>query len=150
LWRISNYHSLNGQGGLKYPGRWHNVGRPVVYLAESPAGALLETLVHLMVDPEDLPDEFQLLRVEVPDSIPVEDLLLPTEMDWRIDIEASRRTGDTWSHRRATALARVPSALVPQTFNFLLNPLHPDARQVTISESFKDRYDLRLLMRSHR
>ena len=77
LWRISNYHSLNGKGGLKYPGRWHNAGLPVVYLAESPAGALLETLVHLMVDPEDIPDEFQLLAVEIPDAMPIEDLANP-------------------------------------------------------------------------
>ena len=150
LWRISNYASLNGRGGLKYPGRWHNAGPPVVYLAESPAGALLETLVHLMVDPEDLPDEFQLLQVEVPGSVASEDLTMPPGTDWRADVELTRGAGDAWLHSRTTAMARVPSALVPQTFNLLLNPLHPDSGQVTVAEVFKDRYDLRLLMRLNR
>jgi hypothetical protein len=46
LWRISNFAGLKGIGGLRALGRWHFAGRPVVYLAEHPAGALLETLVH--------------------------------------------------------------------------------------------------------
>ena len=147
LWRISNYATLNGRGGLTYPARWHHAGWPVVYLAESPAGALLEALVHLMMDPEDIPDGFQLLQVEVPDSLEVADLSLPAGKAWRNDVELTRQTGDAWLQGRTTSLARVPSALVPQTVNFLLNPMHPDARRITIAEVFKDRYDLRLLGR---
>ena len=147
LWRISNYATLNGRGGLTYPGRWHHAGWPVVYLAESPAGALLETLVHLMIDPEDVPDRYQLLQVEVPDAIEIADLRLPVGTDWRNDVELTRQTGDAWLRGRTTSLGRVPSALVPRTFNFLLNPLHPGAGSVKIAEVFEDRYDLRLLGR---
>ena len=45
LWRISNHSALDGRGGLYAPARWHSQGHPVVYLATSPAGALVEVLV---------------------------------------------------------------------------------------------------------
>ena len=53
LWRISAYADLSGTGGLRVSGRWHQAGRPVVYAATSPPGAMLEVLVHLEIDPED-------------------------------------------------------------------------------------------------
>jgi RES domain-containing protein len=46
LWRISRHRDLSGAGGMRAAGRWHEAGRPVVYLAESPAAALLEVCVH--------------------------------------------------------------------------------------------------------
>src|SRR5260370_41555641 len=85
LWRISNFADLKGIGGLRAPGRWHFAGQPVVYLAEHPAGALLETLVHQEIGgTADLPDTYRLLKVEVDDSVSIaeigEDAFSP---DWR-------------------------------------------------------------------
>jgi RES domain-containing protein len=45
LWRISRHRDLDGLGRLRASGRWHERGLPVVYFAESPAGALLEVFV---------------------------------------------------------------------------------------------------------
>ena len=50
-WRISDYPDLNGEGGRKAGARWHTAGSRIVYLAESPMAALVETLVHLDVLP---------------------------------------------------------------------------------------------------
>jgi hypothetical protein len=66
LWRISNYEDLSGEGGRKVGGRWHERGTPAVYLAEHPALALLEVLVHLEIDRDDVPSTYNLLRVNVP------------------------------------------------------------------------------------
>jgi RES domain-containing protein len=57
LWRISNFVDLSGEGGLGASGRWHTEGRLVVYLADCPAGALLERIVHMtdMVEDAFLP-----------------------------------------------------------------------------------------------
>ena len=57
LWRISNYADLAGRGGQLAEGRWHSRGRPILYCAEAPSGALIEFPVHL---PRDLmPSHFQ-------------------------------------------------------------------------------------------
>ena len=64
LWRISNYADLSGIGGLRAAGRWHYAGHPIVYLAETPAAALLEVCVHTSAN--DVPPEFTLLKIEGP------------------------------------------------------------------------------------
>jgi RES domain-containing protein len=135
LWRISNHSTLDGGGGLKASGRWHTMGRRVVYCAPNPATALLEVLVHTEIDLEDVPVRFQFLEIEAPDALAVEN----------VEASASRRAGDEWLRAGRTALLRVPSVLVPATWNVLLNPLHPDCAQVRILRAHRHVLDARLL-----
>lgn len=141
LWRISDYPNLNGTGGLNASGRWHIMGRPVVYAAESPAGALTELLVHM--DPQFADEEFQLLEIEVPSGIAMKlaSQLLP---DWENHLAVTRKIGDDWLVGMETALLRVPSAIVPDTFNMLINPLHRDAKKIRIVAKKKLRLNPRL------
>lgn len=145
LWRISNFRSLNGEGGLRYSARWHTAGRPIVYLAASPAGAMIEVLVHLELDEDDLPPSYTLLHVEAPSSLAIEDLHVGKRDDWKTDLPLSRSIGDAWLKGAKTALARVPSVILPDTFNYLLNPLHPDAKRIKIARAMKANFDPRLL-----
>jgi RES domain-containing protein len=146
LWRISNYLDLSGEGALGTSGRWHTEGRPVVYLAENPAGALLERIVHLMDRNESgvLPRFYQLLRISVSDEIAIKPLTILAPTDWRENIGFTRQIGDTWLASLETPLARVPSVIVPHTWNYLLNPEHPDAKQVQVVEVIQERFDNRL------
>lgn len=133
LWRISNHSTLDGRGGLLASARWHTVGRPIVYLAETPAGSLVEALVHLELTRATLPKLYRLLKAEAPS-----DLYTLTiggaelSGDWIHDPVLTRTIGDEWLARRGTALLRVPSAIVPETYNMLLNPEHPDADRVQV------------------
>ena len=130
LWRISNHQSLTGEGGLRYAARWHNAGRRIVYLAESPAGALVEVLVHLELEEEELPQSYTLLRVTVPANVATERITVMDGEAWKVDHYLSRQLGDAWLASSKTALAQVPSAILPNTTNFLLNPRHPDAGSI--------------------
>ncbi len=142
LWRISRYQDLNGTGGLKAGGRWHYPGQPVVYLSESAASALLEVCVHTSAN--DVPPSFTLLRIEGPDvdvpSVAESDL----SNGWRVRIGETQEIGTTWLHQRDTALLQVPSAIVPATRNYLLNPAHPDASAYRIQEALNYPFDVRL------
>ena len=142
LWRISRHRDLSGVGGLKAPGRWHYAGQPVVYLAETPASALLEVCVHTSAN--DVPPEFTLLRIEGPDvKIPaIKSDGLP--QDWRTNQEATRDLGTSWLRKNRSALLQIPSAIVPETANFLFNPLHADAARFRISKTFLYPLDVRL------
>ena len=145
LWRISNYADLLGIGGMEASARWHTAGRPIVYLAESPSSALLEILVHLETDEDDRPDTYQILKVEAPDDIPVMKVSLTSlPADWKNNEEATREIGDAWLERSGSALMRVPSVIMPETYNWLLNPRHADAKKVIILHSEKHLYDSRL------
>lgn len=134
LYRISNYSDLSGTGGMLAGGRWHSKGRPVVYTAETPSGALLETLVHLEVDPEDMPDNYQLLRISLPEDVSQLDCGDLPE-DWYLDQALTRDLGDQWLQEGETLLLRVPSALAPETYNVLLNPLHEEATEAEVETS---------------
>ena len=144
FWRISDYIDLSGDGGRKAGARWHTAGSRIVYLAESPMAALVETLVNLDIDSEDTPDFYTLLKISAPDSVAVKVLDPPAGAEWKQDLKLTRRMGDAWLASRETALARVPSAIAPQTWNYLLNPGHPDAKQVAVAEVIRERFDNRL------
>ncbi|MEF3366874.1 RES family NAD+ phosphorylase [Methylocystis sp. 9N] len=146
LWRISNFASLDGVGGLLAPGRWHNAGRPILYAAETPAGALLEILAHL--DLEDAPDDYQLIEIggaEKASIETVEDASLPEH--WRDDLAATRKIGDEWLASGRSFLLRVPSALAPHTSNYLINPRHPEAATMKITGTIRFPLDERLFRR---
>jgi RES domain-containing protein len=144
LWRMSNYIDLGGWGGKKFSSRWTGLGRRVVYFAESPTAALVETLVHLEVDSEDTPDYYTLLRIVVPDDLAIQPLDPPAGSAWKHDLELTRRMGNAWLASLETPLARVPSAIAPQTWNYLLNPQHPNAGQVQVAEVIREQFDNRL------
>jgi len=145
LWRISNHLSLDGNGGLQWPGRWHSRGRRVVYCTQSPAAALLERLVHLEVTVGALPARYRLLKIAVPDA-PIERLevgMLPDR--WVEREEATQTLGNTWLAGGFSALLLVPSAIVPETTNVLINPQHASAKGIEIVGTSDHVIDARLL-----
>jgi RES domain-containing protein len=112
--------------------------------------ALVETLVHLEVDSEDTPDFYTLLKIPVPDGLVIQPLDPPAGSEWKQDLKLTRRMGDAWLASLETPLARVPSAIAPQTWNYLLNPEHPDAKMIEVAEVIKERFDNRLFRFSSR
>lgn len=128
LWRISNYSTLDGVGGTLRSARWHTKGRPVVYTADHPASALLEILASM--DGSLLPDIIQLLKIEVPSH--VEQRLVHAGVALPNDVAVSRSIGDQWLAKASSALLQVPSAILPDIFNTLINPAHPDSQLLKI------------------
>jgi RES domain-containing protein len=144
LWRISNYADLSGGGGLQAAGRWHTRGKRIVYLADHPASALLEMLVH--IDRDLIPATYRLLRIVVSETVTMDNIGIDTlASDWRRQPALTRQIGDQWLDRSSTALLQVPSVIVPLGKNFLLNPAHPDAAKVTIIDVVNAPLDPRLL-----
>ena len=145
LWRISNHVSLDGRGGLVASARWHSQGRPIVYLAATPAGALVEALVNLELDPAAMPASYTLLKIEAPDDISIARIAADSlPENWQQDLVWSRSRGDEWLAAGQQALLEVPSAILPDTCNLLLNPLHPDAQRLRILAHQSYAYDRRL------
>src|SRR5258708_2621156 len=145
LWRISNYATIAGRGGVLASGRGQSGGRRIVYLAESPAGALTEVLVHLELDPEQLPRTYKLLKIHIPEELAVRDF--PRKKlgkNWQNDLTITRTIGDEWLASLETALLRVPSVIVPETFNLLLNPQHVDAQRARVVSQHRYPWDQRM------
>ena len=143
LWRATRHPSLDGNGGLRVSGRWHTRGRRIVYCAPNPATALLELLVHAEIDLEDLPTTFRYLEIEAPDSLATERVGEGALVSAG-ENESTRQWGDNWLRAGRTALLQVPCALVPATWNTLLNPEHPDSGQIRIARIHRLAMDPRL------
>ena len=94
-------------------------------------GAMVEALVHLELKPNQLPKSYRLLKAETPNDLPMMHFSAFTD-DWRKNETASRTLGDEWLSRNQTPLLEVPSAILPETMNILLNPLHPDAARISV------------------
>ena len=145
IWRISNHADLSGTGGMHSSGRWHHRGAPVAYLAEHPALAMLEVLVNFELAPGEIPDGYMLLEVEFPDdrSIHVlDDAELPD--GWREHRTLTQGIGGDWLASGSSALLGVPSAIMPKSRNYLLNPRHPDAAAALIKSTNRVPFDQRL------
>jgi RES domain-containing protein len=147
LWRISNHADLVGLGGERADGRWHSAGRGkrIVYLSEHPALALVEVLANLKGNPRLFPVSYQMLRVEAPEgvssgTVEVESLAA----GWREEVQATRTVGDRWLEAGEAALLWVPSAVAPESWNVLVNALHPEARLITVAWARRVAYDKRL------
>src|SRR5262249_18840819 len=110
------------------------------------AAALLEILVHFEIELRDFPARYRLLKIDAPDDMQLEQVevdALPG--DWPDKPDVTRPIGDRWLQTGTTALLRVPSVLVPETFNVLLNPAHQHATRVTVAHVSEHVIDPRLL-----
>jgi RES domain len=89
---------------------------------------LIEVLVRLEPDPTRLPQSYKLLKLEAPDKVGVKTLERERLLrHWMDDEIVTHTTGDEWLASASAALLRVPSAVVPETWNVLLNPQQEDA-----------------------
>jgi RES domain-containing protein len=108
---------------------------------------MLERMAHLMDMNEDgnLPRTYQLLHLSIPDELAIKQLNMLAPADWKEHPEFTRSIGDAWLASLETALAHVPSVIAPRTWNYLLNPEHPDAKRVEIAEVIHAQFDNRFL-----
>jgi RES domain-containing protein len=147
-WRLVRpefgHNAYNGRGARLYGGRWNSPGVPVAYASASLSLAALELLVH--VPPSIVLPEYVSVSCEFPETL-IEDLE-PSRLpeDWRAYPAPPELAviGDEWATSGSSAVLRVPSAVIPFEYNYLLNPEHPDFRSIHIARPRPFALDLRL------
>ena len=136
---------LTGRGAEKTGGRWNSVGTPMVYASSSIALAALETLVHLGTT--GLPFNRYLVRIEVPADLVAKAARIDLEklVGWdalpagKVSID----WGTKWCAESGAIAALVPSVIVPEEFNLLVNPRHREAAKLSVTKMRKWLYDPR-------
>ncbi len=153
LWRIAadapgcEARSLGGKEAERSGGRWNRRGRAIVYASTSIALACLETVVHLNAG--TLPLNRVLVRIDVPEDVWADRRILGASdlpVGWSAIPEArvSLDIGDAWLRSGASALLVVPSVIVPEESNVLVNPEHPRASRLSAVKTRPWFYDGRL------
>lgn len=139
LWRIASTarthapDDLSGRGAAAHPGRWNDIGQHVVYASPNLALAVLETAAH--IDDRGLPLNRYVVSIEIPvdlwkkrerlaaDTLPAGWDAIPHGM-------VSIRAGGRWYDGARAVLLEVPSVIVPEESNVLINAVHPDAQRL--------------------
>jgi len=152
VWRLCRKpfakEPLSGKGGLVSSGRWHTSPRLVVYASESLALASLEILVH--VDLDIVPSDLVAMEIYIPAAVQIAHLTVSQlPRFWRRypPPQSVQKLGNAWLDSRTGAALRLPSAIIPSEFNFLINPLHADARHIRVVKKKPFAFDPRLIAR---
>lgn len=147
VWRIVDpkhaADAFSGIGAEILGGRFNSKGRRLVYTAGSVSLALLELLVQAnkrsrLREYLCIPATFDASQVEVHDAD------LPNGWDARPYTHVSQHFGDRWLEEERSLVLRVPSVVVPQEYNYLINPAHPEMGTVEIGDAFPAPFDDRL------
>lgn len=126
--------------------RWNGNGHFMIYAASTRALACLENVVHRRSIGTD--DLFRVTLIEIPDDIKIikiDKKRLPANWQEYINYASCQSIGNGWLNENKTAVLRVPSAIIAEEYNYLLNPKHPDFTRIKIRSTERFTFDERLL-----
>lgn len=145
LYRITTSKWAGKLSGSGYPARWNSKGVFVIYTASSRALACLENLVHR--SGEGLNRNFKITVISVPENASskhITDDELPDSWFKRSRYSVCRNLGDDWINSGASLLLEVPSSIIKDETNILINPNHPEFRTVEVTDISDFEFDKRL------
>ena len=149
VWRVTRKahaeQPLSGEGARRYGGRWNHAGTAVVYSSESLSLAVLEYLVNLPIN--DLPDDLISVQIQIPDDLPRAEISIKQLPDnWRgfPATEKLKDMGLDWVREGKKAILAVPSVVIPNERNYLINPANSETRRVKIISVEPFALDVRL------
>jgi RES domain-containing protein len=140
-------NDLSGTGAKLYGGRWNSPGLPALYTTEHISLAVLEILVH--VKSYKRPLDYHLITIHLPEKesyTTIEQQKL--KASWKDDIAYAQFIGDEFLRTQQSLVLKVPSAIIEQENNFIVNPAHPDASKIKIQSSKVFTFDKRLYLKN--
>jgi RES domain-containing protein len=148
VYRITKaeYAALDGTGGLYAPGRWHRKGLPVIYTSEHASLAAWEKIVHV-ASFENLPDNLLLVKIEIPDKIEIQEVLesiLIKGWDGFPFASETVNFGASFLREKKYLAIKVPSVIIPDEFNIILNPQHPEIQKCKVISETPFLFDKRI------
>ena len=143
---LNPYIDLSGTGGLYSAGRWNSLGRAVVYTSGTRSLAMLERYIHERADNKPL--DLVMLSIHIPDEMEIKHISShKLAENWYFDSDLTQLhtqiIGDTWLGEQSSAVLKVPSTIVPQEYNYLINPMCKLSDQIIVVDQRPYQYDSR-------
>jgi RES domain-containing protein len=148
VYRITKkaHADLAGLGGLYGRGRWHHKGNLVVYASENASLAAWETIVHV-ASFRNMPDDLVLMKIGLPDHTKittVPESVLVTGWNRFPFCNETIDFGTSFLRSKKNLLLKVPSVIIPDEFNYLINPLHPEIKNCKVISITPFTFDIRI------
>ncbi len=139
------HDAFSGEGARLMGGRWNSPGRAMVYLGGSRALAALEMLVHL-TSPMSRQLPFRILEVKILRELVTNYPAKILPKGWRSSpvTKSTQEIGDDWIDASSQLAISVPSVMIPEETNILLNPHHPDYKKIVVGGAKEFSFDKRL------
>jgi RES domain-containing protein len=135
---------MEGTGAKLFGGRWNRQGVAVLYTAAHISLSVLEMIVH--VDDLQQVEGLHLLTLDIPDSLQMAEVrLAKLKKNWVDDVDYTQWMGTRFANDNQCVCLIVPSVVVPQEANFILNPAHKDFKKVKVVSNEKIQFDKRLI-----
>jgi RES domain-containing protein len=138
-------HDMTGRGAEKSGGRWNSKGTAVVYTSESRALCTVEIAVHTPLG--YLPADYMIVSIEIPDDLPIKMISteeLPPEWFSAPHPHSTQEIGDLFVSAAAFPVLKVPSAVIRDEYNYIINPAHPGSSRIRITGTEPFSFDRRL------
>lgn len=134
---------FDGEGSARFGGRWNSPGRRVIYAAETYAGAMLEVLVNANIG--RIPKQHAWIEILIAADVSIEEVDARKVRRWDApDQRASRMFGDRWHDEQRSTVLLVPSTVVREERNVVINQDHPRFRKLLASKPKPVVWDQRL------
>ena len=128
-------HVLNGEGGRKVASRWNYKGDPITYTSATRALSLLEMLVHM--DMEDMRKmDLVICEITIPETVKVQTIpakSLPEGWQKTPFSQGPQAYWHAFIQKKKAAVLRVPSIIIPQEWNYLIDPMHEQAGKIKVN-----------------
>ena len=146
VFRICNppfSEDISGTGAKLYGGRWNSKGVAVIYASEHISLSVLEMLVHNRFT--DFATDLNLLHLSFADTLSIKDVKnSKLKTDWINDFDYTRFMGDQFIKAGTHAILKVPSAVIKEEHNFIINPFHSNFKKIKITQTVSFSTDKRL------
>lgn len=152
VWRIvkEKFHPLDGEGAKKYDGRWHHRGYPCIYTSGSLALATLEKLVQL--NEIGFLENYRSSLIKIPkkniEKLNIKNI--PVNWNSYPHSPETRTYGTNWLQSLRSSVLEVPSAIVEREYNYLINPSHPEFKEIKLLETFPFIFDKRVFKKTQK
>jgi RES domain-containing protein len=136
---------ISGYGAFLNGGRWNEKEQYLLYTATSRSLALLEALVHLKQSSNII--KWYILTIEMPDLPTISSVIKFEKLpkDWAVNESVTKYIGSKFILDKQLLFMEVPSIIIPEENNVIINPKHQYFNKVKIKQNKLLRLDKRLV-----
>lgn len=126
---------ISGEGAFLYGGRWNNKGVYALYSAAHISLAVLEIVVNYDRGISAILPKYNLIEIQIPETFIIEIDISILKKGWTNDFEYTQYIGDEFLQSKSMMALKIPSAVIPEEYNYLINPLHSDFKKIKITKN---------------